>query len=156
MSSAAPKYMAVQGAAMIIATALTVLGVLGFVPGVTSHLDQLAWFGQHSGARLFGTFAVSVLLNLTHLVVGAAGFYFARTYAGSRAYLLAGGVLYVGLWLYGTFVEVGSNARVIPLNGATNWLHLGLGTVMALLAVTLAGQHDPTKRRARLRRPATP
>ncbi|WP_460356491.1 DUF4383 domain-containing protein [Mycobacterium sp. ZZG] len=154
MSSAAPKYMAVQGAAMIVASVLTILGVLGFVPGVTSGLDQLGWFGQHSGARLFGTFTVSMLLNLAHLVVGAAGFYFARSYAGSRAYLLAGGVLYIGLWLYGTFVEVGSDAHVIPLNAASNWLHLGLGSVMVLLAVTLAGQHDPTKRRARLRRPA--
>lgn len=156
MSSAAPKYMAVQGAAILVASVLAVLGVLGFVPGVTSGFDQLGWVDQHSGARLFGTFTVSALLNLAHLVVGAAGFYLARSYAGSRAYLLTGGVLYLGLWLYGTFVEVGSDARVIPLNAASNWLHLGLGSVMLLLAVTLAGQHDPTKRRARLRRPAAP
>ncbi|WP_235622043.1 DUF4383 domain-containing protein [Mycolicibacterium austroafricanum] len=52
-------------------------------------------------------------------------------------------------------VEFGSDAHVIPLNAASNWLHVGLGAVMTLLAVTLAGQHDPTKRRARIRRPAT-
>ncbi len=154
MSSAAPKYMAVQGAAMIVGAVLVLLGVLGFVPGVTAHVDQLAWFGRQSGALLFGTFTASVLLNLTYVVVGAAGFYFTRSYSKARAYLLAGGVLFVGLWFYGTFVEVSSNARVIPLNAAANWLHLGLGAVMALLAVTLAGQHDPTKRRARIRRPA--
>ncbi|ABM15539.1 MULTISPECIES: DUF4383 domain-containing protein [Mycolicibacterium] len=153
--SAAPKYMAVQGAAMIVAAALAVIGVLGFIPGVTSGLDQLTWFGQHSGARLFGVFAVSAVLNITHLVVGAAGFFFARSYAGARAYLLVGGLLYLGLWLYGVLVEFGSDAHVIPLNAASNWLHVGLGAVMTLLAVTLAGQHDPTKRRARIRRPAT-
>ncbi|QZT61869.1 DUF4383 domain-containing protein [Mycolicibacterium austroafricanum] len=153
--STAPKYMAVQGAAMIVATALAVIGVLGFIPGVTSGLDQLSWLGQHSGARLFGVFAVSAVLNITHLVVGAAGFFFARSYAGARAYLLVGGLLYLGLWLYGVLVEFGSDAHVIPLNAASNWLHLGLGAVMTLLAVTLAGQHDPTKRRARIRRPAT-
>ena len=153
--STAPKYMAVQGAAMIVATALAVIGVLGFIPGVTSGLDQLAWLGQHSGARLFGVFAVSAVLNITNLVVGAAGLFFARSYAGARAYLLVGGLLYLGLWLYGVLVEFGSDAHVIPLNAASNWLHLGLGAVMALLAVTLAGQHDPTKRRARIRRPAT-
>lgn len=153
--STAPKYMAVQGAAMIVATALAVIGVLGFIPGVTSGLDQLAWLGQHSGARLFGVFAVSAVLNITNLVVGAAGFFFARSYAGARAYLLVGGLLYLGLWLYGVLVEFGSDAHVIPLNAASNWLHLGLGAVMTLLAVTLAGQHDPTKRRARIRRPAT-
>lgn len=147
-----PKYMAVQGAALIMAGALLLIGVLSFIPGVTSNLGELGWIGQHSGARLFGTFVVSAGLNIVHLAVGAAGFYFARTYAGARAYLLGGGLLYLGLWLYGVLVEFGSDAHVIPLNTATNWLHLGLGAVMVLLGVTLGGQHDPTKRRSRLRR----
>ena len=153
--SATPKYMAVQGAAMIVAVVLIVIGALGFIPGVTSNLEQLSWIGQHSGARLFGTFAVCAALNIVHLVIGAAGFFFARTYAGARAYLLVAGALYLALWLYGVFVDFGSDAHVIPLNGATNWLHLGLGAVLALLAVTLAGQHDPTKRRPRIRRAAS-
>lgn len=150
-----PKYMAVQGAALIVAVALTITGVLGFVPGVTSGLDRLSWAGQHSGALLFGTFLVSVLLNIVHLVVGVAGFAGARSYAAARAYLVGGGVIYLGLWIYGLLVEHGSNAHVIPLNGADNWLHAGIGAVMLLLAVTLAGQHDPTKRRSRARRAAS-
>ncbi|PRC57481.1 DUF4383 domain-containing protein, partial [Mycobacterium sp. ITM-2017-0098] len=84
--------MAVQGAAMIVAVVLILIGALGFIPGVTSNLDSLSWFGQHSGERLFGVFAVCAALNIVHLVVGAAGFFFARTYAGARAYLLGGGV----------------------------------------------------------------
>ncbi|MEW5808103.1 MAG: DUF4383 domain-containing protein [Actinomycetota bacterium] len=150
-----PKYMAVQGAALIVAVALTLLGVLGFVPGVTSGVDQLSWAGQHSGTHLFGVFSVSSLLNIVHIVVGVAGFAGARTYAAARAYLLGGGVIYLGLWLYGLLVERGSNAHVLPLNGADNWLHAGIGAVMLLLAVTLAGQHDPTKRRSRVRRAAS-
>ncbi|PRC48767.1 DUF4383 domain-containing protein, partial [Mycobacterium sp. ITM-2017-0098] len=47
--SATPKYMAVQGAAMIVAVVLILIGALGFIPGVTSNLDSLSWFGQHSG-----------------------------------------------------------------------------------------------------------
>ena len=54
-----PKLMAVQGAAVIIAAAFLVVGVLGFIPGVTTHLDQLRVAGHHSGAMLFGVFAVS-------------------------------------------------------------------------------------------------
>lgn len=144
-----PKYMAVQGAAVIVAAAVVMIGVLGFIPGVTTHVDQLAWAGQHSGAMLFGTFVVSVLVNILHLLIGAAGFVMARSYAGARAYLLVGGLVYLGLWLYGVLVEQGSNAHVLPLNAADNWLHFCLGFVMVLLAVTLAGQHDPTKRRSR-------
>lgn len=153
--SPGPRIMAVQGAAMIVGAVLIILGVLGFVPGVTANLDQLDWVGQRSGALLFGTIAVCALLNVVHLVVGAAGFWFARTYAGARAYLLGGGLLYLGVWLYGALVDFGSDAHVIPLNTAANWLHFGLGLVMVLLAVTLAGQHDPTKRRPRLRRAAS-
>lgn len=149
--SANPKYMAVQGAAMIVAAALVVIGVLGFIPGATSDFDQFTWAGQQSGAHLFGTFAVSALLNTIHVVIGIGGFFLARTYSGARAYLLGGGAVYLGLWLYGLFVERGSNAHVLPLNQADNWLHMGLGAVMVLLAITLAGQHDPTKRRSRLR-----
>ena len=151
----APKYMAVQGAALIVAVALTVIGVLGFIPGITSGVDRLSWAGQQSGAMLFGMFLVSVLLNVVHIVVGLAGFAGARSYAAARAYLLGGGLIYLGLWLYGLLVERGSNAHVIPLNGADNWLHAGGGAVMVLLAVTLAGQHDPTKRRSRVRRAAS-
>lgn len=153
--AAAPKYMAVQGAAMIVAGVLTAIGILGFVPGVTTDLDKVSWIGQDSYARLFGTFAVCIVLNVIHVVVGLAGFYFAKSYARSRAYLLGGGAIYLGLWLYGILVDYGSDAHVIPLNSATNLLHLGLGAVMALLAVTLAGQHDPTKRRPRIRRAAS-
>jgi len=153
--SAAPKYMAVQGAALIVAGVLTVIGILGFIPGVTTDLDKLSWIGQDSVARLFGTFAVCIALNVIHVVVGLAGFFFARSYAGARAYLLGGGAIYLGLWLYGILVDYGSDAHIIPLNSATNLLHLGLGAVMALLAVTLAGQHDPTKRRPRIRRAAS-
>jgi hypothetical protein len=147
----APKYMAVQGAAMIVAAALAAIGVLGFIPGVTSGVDQLTWAGQRSGAHLFGMFAVSALLNTVHVVVGLVGFAMARSYAGARAYLLVGGMVYLGLWLYGVLVDHGSDAHVLPLNAANNWLHMALGVVMVLLAVTLAGQHDPTKRRPRLR-----
>ena len=153
--SSSPKYMAVQGAALIVAAALSVIGVLGFIPGATADVDQLAFAGQHSGARLFGVFVVSVLVNLVHFAVGAAGFILARSYARARAYLLAGGLLYLGLWLYGVLVEHGSNAHFVPLNSADNWLHFGLGFVMVLLALTLAGQHDPTKRRRRVRSAAT-
>ena len=36
-----PKIMAVQGAAVLVGAAFLVVGVLGFIPGVTTHYDQL-------------------------------------------------------------------------------------------------------------------
>ena len=147
-----PKVMAVQGAAVLIAAAFLVFGVLGFIPGVTTHLDQLQWAGHHSGAKVFGMFAVSGLHNIIHVAFGLIGFIFARTYAASRAYLLAGGVAYLALWIYGLLMDQGSALNILTLNNADNWLHLGLGAAMVLLALTLAGQRDPTKRPKRRER----
>ena len=141
-----PKVMAVQGAAVLVAAAFLIIGALGFIPGATSNLDQLEWAGHHSGAMLFGMFAVSALHNVVHMASGIVGFIFARTYAASRAYLLVGGIGYLGLWLYGVLMDQGSALNIMPLNGADNWLHFGIGVGMVLLALTLAGQHDPTKR----------
>jgi hypothetical protein len=146
-----PRLMAVQGAAVIVAAAFLIVGVLGFIPGVTTDYALLQWAGHHSGAKLFGVFAVSGLHNVVHMAFGVAGLAMARTYAMARAYFLIGGVVYLGLWLYGLLIDHGSPANFVPLNNADNWLHFGLGVGMVLLGLTLAGQHDPTKRRAKVR-----
>ena len=150
-----PKVMAVQGAAVLVAAAFLVVGVLGFIPGVTTHLDHLQWAGHHSGAKVFGMFAVSGLHNIVHVAFGLIGFIFARTYAASRAYLLAGGVAYLALWIYGILMDQGSALNILTLNSADNWLHFGLGVGMVILALTLAGQRDPTKRPKRRERVRT-
>jgi Domain of unknown function (DUF4383) len=148
MATTTPKFMAVQGAALLVASGFLVIGVLGFIPGVTTDYGLLEWAGPHSGAKLFGVFAVSGLHNVVHLITGIVGFALARTYAASRAYFLGGGLVYLTLWLHGLFMDHG-NANLLSVNGADGWLHLGLGVGMVLLGVTLAGQRDPTKRRKR-------
>ncbi|MEN3316753.1 MAG: hypothetical protein V7643_154 [Mycobacterium sp.] len=146
MTTTAPKYMAVQGAALLIGGGFIVIGVLGFIPGATTDYGLLEWSGHHSGARLFGVFAVSGLHNVVHLASGAVGIALARTYAASRAYFLGGGLVYLALWLHGMFMNQASSVNLMALNSADNWLHFGLGIGMVLLGVTLAGQRDPSKR----------
>lgn len=135
--------LAVQWAALLAAACLLLLGVAGFVPGLTEGVGAMPLAGHHSGALLFGVFEVSVLHNLVHVVLGLAGFVLARTYARSRAYLLGGGLILLGLWLYGLLIAPGSTADVVALNNADNWLHFGLGATMVVLAVTLAGPRVP-------------
>jgi hypothetical protein len=148
MTATTPKYMAVQGAALLVAGGFVVVGVLGFIPGVTTDYGLLEWSGHHSGARLFGIFAISGLHNVLHLASGIVGLAMASTYAASRAYFLGGGLVYLALWLHGLFMDQGSSANLLPVNAADNWLHFGLGSGMVLLGLTLAGQRDPTKHRA--------
>lgn len=112
-----------------------VVGVLGFVPGVTADFGSLRFAGPHSGALLFGVFAVSVLHNLVHLLFGVAGLAAARTRGTARGYLVVGGGVYLLLWVYGSAVGEHMAANFVPFNIADNWLHLGLGLGMLVLGI---------------------
>ena len=61
MATETPKYMAVQAAALIVGAAFVIMGLLGFIPGITTDYDRLQWMGHTSGAKLFGLFVVSGL-----------------------------------------------------------------------------------------------
>jgi hypothetical protein len=131
---------AVQGAALVVGLVFLLVGIAGFVPGVTSDYSDLGVAGHHSGAMLLGLFQVSVLHNVVHLLYGAAGLLAARTWGASRAFLVGGGVVYLVLWLYGLLVDKTSAANFVPVNRADDWLHLVLGLGMVLLGIVL-GRH---------------
>jgi hypothetical protein len=127
--SQAGQFAAVVGAVFL------VVGVLGFIPGITTNYDELRFAGAHSDAMLLGVFEVSVLHNLVHILFGVAGLAAARTEATARNYLLIGGAVYLVLWLYGLVIDLGSEANFVPVNTADNWLHLVLGVGMIGLAL---------------------
>ncbi|WP_447003028.1 DUF4383 domain-containing protein [Saccharothrix isguenensis] len=136
----------VRGAAMAVAVVFLLVGVLGFIPGVTSNLDQITFAGPESGAHLLGVFHVSVLHNVVHLLFGIVGLVMARSAPSARAYLVGGGVVYLLLWLYGLIVDEDSAANFVPVNNADDWLHLGLGLGMIALGLALKG--NPNARSA--------
>jgi Domain of unknown function (DUF4383) len=127
----------VQIAALIFGVVFLLVGVAGFIPGLTTHLDMLTWAGHHSGSRLLGIFAVSVLHNIVHLAFGVIGVIAARRFAWSRIYLIGGGVVYAVLWLYGLLIDRNTSMNFVPLNDADNWLHLGLAIAMIALGAIL-------------------
>lgn len=136
--------LAVQGAAVFVAAAFLAVAIAGFLPGLTTHLDQLHWMGHDSRSELFSLFNVSVLHNLLHLAFGVVGLALARTFARARAYLIGGGLLYLGLWVYGLLIDPAGSRNMLPLNNADNWLHFSIGVVMIVLGLTLAGTKTPT------------
>jgi len=112
------------------------VGVLGFIPGITTHYGDLSFAGHGSRAKLLGLFQVSILHNVVHLLFGVVGIALAKTADGARSFLVGGGVVYLSLWLLGA---VGAGGW-IPVNSADNWLHLALGLGMiAVGAVTTRG-----------------
>lgn len=127
----------VQKAAMAVGVVFLLVGVLGFVPGITSDYDQMQLAGHESEALLLGLFQVSILHNIVHLLFGAAGLAMARTFSGARNYLIGGGAIYLVLWIYGLVVGEEDAANFVPLNNADDWLHLFLGVGMIALGVLL-------------------
>jgi hypothetical protein len=128
----------VQLAALVVGAVFLLVGIAGFIPGITTDYDTLQFASHHSDAQLLGLFQVSILHNLVHLLFGVAGLALARTVSGARAFLIGGGVVYLVLWLYGLFIDQDSAANFVPLNTADNWLHLGLGLGMIALGAALS------------------
>jgi Domain of unknown function (DUF4383) len=128
----------VQKAALAVGAVFLLVGILGFIPGITTDYDSLTFAGHESGAHLLGIFEVSILHNLVHLAFGVAGLLLARTWSGARGYLIGGGVIYLLLWLYGLLIDFEKPINFVPVNNADNWLHFGLGVGMVLLGVLLS------------------
>jgi len=127
----------VQVVALLAGAAFLLVGLLGFVPGVTTRFSDLAFAGQQSEAQLLGLFQISVLHNLVHLLFGAVGIAAARTIATARGFLIGGGVTYLVLTVYGFLIGANSPANFVPLNAADNVLHLGLGLGMLAAGLVL-------------------
>lgn len=127
----------VQTAALVVGAVFLLVGILGFIPGVTSDLGHLTGAGHSSGAMLFGLFQVSVLHNLVHVLFGIAGITAARVPSAAGIYLLLGGLIYLGLWVFGLLIDKGGAINFIPLNSADDWLHFTLGVGMIGLGILL-------------------
>ncbi len=130
------KWTGVQRAALVAGVAFLLLGVLGFIPGITTDYQAMSWFNHHPGAHLGGLFEVSILHNVVHLATGVAGVVLARTFQGARLFLIFGGLLYLVLCVYGVVifgVAPESTANFLPSNIGDNWLHGAIGIVMLAL-----------------------
>jgi hypothetical protein len=132
----------VQNVAMLAGLVFLLVGIAGFIPGITTNLyDGLDFAGDGSEAELLGIFQVSVLHNIVHLLFGA-GLFMAATPEGARNYLIGAGVIYLMLFVLG----IVGGADWIPANNADDWLHLvlGAGLLGAGLALTRERRHTVT------------
>jgi hypothetical protein len=121
----------VQTVARLVGIVFLLVGIAGFVPGITTNLyDGLEFAGDDGNAELLGLFQVSILHNIVHALFGV-GILMAATASGARTYLLGSGALYIVLFLMGI---VGAGDWV-PTNNADDWLHLVLGVGLIALGV---------------------
>jgi hypothetical protein len=122
----------VQNTARLVGIVFLLVGIAGFIPGLTTDLyEGLEFAGDGGTSELLGIFQVSVLHNIVHGLFGLAGLALAATASGARTYLIGGGAIYLGLFLLG----IVGGGDWIPSDMADNWLHLLLGAGMVGLGV---------------------
>ncbi|ASO19867.1 hypothetical protein FHR81_000453 [Actinoalloteichus hoggarensis] len=146
-SVASPSMPAIQTTARIVGAVFLLLGILGFIPGITTDYGLMQFAGYESQAMLFGVFQVSILHNIIHILLGVIGLSMARSGVAAKSFLIGGGVVLLALALYGTIVGQTSTANIFPTNGADNWLHLLTGLGMILLGMLPAGADERTSER---------
>ena len=130
----------VQTVARLVGIVFLLVGIAGFIPGITTNLyDGLDFAGDGSEAELLGIFQVSVLHNIVHALFGV-GIFMAATPEGARTFLIGSGAIYVVLFLLG----IVGGADWVPINDADNWLHLGLAVGLLALGFGLTRDRDRT------------
>ena len=135
-----------QLAATAVGAVFLLVGVLGFVPGITTGTGTLAFAGHGSHAMLLGLFQVSVLHNIVHLLFGVAGLALARSASSAKGYLVWGGAVYLVLFVYGLVFMGDMPGNFVPVNAADNGLHLLLGIGMLALGTVLGRRNAPARR----------
>src|SRR3954449_5598823 len=88
-------------ASLVVGAVFLLVGILGFIPGITTHYGDMSFAGHMSDAKLIGIFQVSVLHNIIHLAYGVVGLLVAKRPRPAALYLLVGGIVYGVVWLYG-------------------------------------------------------
>lgn len=117
--------------ALIYGIVFLVVGVLGFVPGITAPHSHPEVTAQSGLGLLFGLFPVNLLHNIVHILFGIWGLFAARTLGGARAYFKSVAIIYAVLGVMGLIPGLNTTFGLIPLYGHDIWLHFGLAAVAA-------------------------
>lgn len=114
----------IKTAAVLFGIVFILIGILGFVPGITDN------------QMLLGIFHVNAAHNVVHLLSGAAALFAGMTSAGAaRIYFRVFGVVY-GLVAILGLMNMGQHTMLLGLisnNDADTFLHIAIAAVSLLL-----------------------
>ena len=133
--------------ALIYGIVFLVVGVLGFVPGITAPHSHPEVTAQSGLGLLFGLFPVNLLHNIVHVLFGIWGLFAARSFGGARVYFKSVAIIYAVLGAMGLIPGLRSTFGLIPLYGHDIWLHLLLAGVAAYFG--FVRRDEPTAEPAR-------
>lgn len=123
--------MSIQTFARIFGIAFLVVGIGGFIPGVTQPHDHPGLAVEAASGMEFGLFPVNALHNLVHIVFGAWGLVAASSFAAARTYARVVAIAYGVLTIMGLIPATNTTFGLIPIYGHDVWLHALLAAVAA-------------------------
>ena len=137
-----------QKLALLFGVTFLLVGILGFIPGITVNYNDMKFAGEESDAELFGLFQVSILHNIVHMLFGV-GILAARRHRSALQYLLTAGALYAVLFVYGLIASEKGAENFVPTNNGDDVLHgvLALALLGAWAAARGADDPDPVENR---------
>ena len=114
--------------AMIFGAVFALVGILGWVPGVTTD------------GMLLGIFHIDTIHNLIHLVTGLVGLWLGMSSeSGSKSWFQIFGVIYGLVAVLGFVYGDDKILGLITNNMADTWLHLVLAAVLLAIGFGMGG-----------------
>jgi Domain of unknown function (DUF4383) len=121
-------------AAVVFGIVFLAVGVLGFVPGVTTN------------EMLLGIFHVNAAHNVVHLLSGAVALWAGMTSAANaRLYFRIFGVVYAIVAVLGFASGDEPILGIISSNAANTWLHVAIAVVSLVLGFAVKDAAAPAK-----------
>jgi hypothetical protein len=128
--------------ALIFGIIYVVVGILGFVPGLTSHHADMPPISMDSFyGKILGLFPVNILHNIAHLAIGVWGVLASRSISGARFFAKALAVIYGLLAILGLIPATNTMFGLIPIYGHDIWLH-ALSALIAAYFGFIARESD--------------
>jgi hypothetical protein len=124
-------------AAILFGVVFILLGILGFVPGVTD--DEM----------LLGIFHVNAVHNVVHLLSGAVALWAGLTStAYSRIYFRVFGIVYALVAVLGFVAGDSMLLGLISNNMADTWLHVAIAVAALVLGFVVKDEDTATRQAA--------
>ncbi len=116
----------VQTAARIFGIIYLIVGIIGFIPGISPPVSAgappLILSGEYN--NVIGLFSTNWLHDVVHILVGLGGLAVAGSFANARSYWKSIAVIFAILFVLGIIPATNTVFGLVPLFGADVWLHL--------------------------------
>lgn len=117
--------------ARIFGIVFLVVGIAGFIPGITQPHDHPGLAVEAASGMVLGLFPVNVLHNIVHIAFGIWGLLAARGLDAARTYARVVAIAYALLTILGLIPATNTTFGLVPIYGHDIWLHALLAAIAA-------------------------